>query len=148
MKTSIGFRRAVNQDIGFLVELRKQSMTQHLLQAGIEMNDEDHLARIIEHFDDSHVIVKDELNIGLLKLGVLSESIHIRQFQLLPQFHGLGIGSMVLEVVKTKASALNLPITLNVLLLNPAKELYLRHGFVVDSENDLEFQMRWQRKSG
>jgi hypothetical protein len=31
--------------------------------------------------------------IGLLKLGLFADKIHLRQFQLLPQYQGLGIGN-------------------------------------------------------
>ena len=147
MKTTIGFRKAIQADIGFLVELRKQSMTEHLAKAGIHMSDVQHLQRITEYFDDSHLILKDNQIIGLLKLGVLPLSFHIRQLQILPEFHGFGIGSKVLELVKKKAEEANLAITLNVLLKNPAKNLYLRQGFVVVGENELEYQMRWQIKN-
>jgi len=141
MNFTIGFRRANQQDIAFLIKLRKASMTKHLLQAGIVMSDEQHLARITEYFSDSHIILRDQEAIGLLKLGVLKQSLHIRQFQLSPEFHQQGIGTKVLALVKRKAHALSLPVTLNVLLENPAKTLYLRHGFVISGENDLEFQM-------
>ena len=60
-----------------------------------------------------------------------------------PQYHALGIGSRVLALVKRKAQEKQLAITLNVLLDNPAKQLYLRHGFVIFAENELEYAMRW-----
>ena len=147
MNFVIGFRRATQADIEFLIDLRIASMNDHLIQAGIFMNRKQHNIRINEFFSDSHIILKDSEAIGLLKLGVLSNSLHIRQFQISPKFHSLGIGSKVLEVVKKKAKELKLPITLNVLLANPAKQLYLRHGFVVEQENDLDYQMRWRQKS-
>jgi hypothetical protein len=35
-----------------------------------------------------------------------------------------------------------LPITLNVLINNPARGLYLRHGFQVEKKTRIEFQLR------
>ena len=48
-------------------------------------------------------------------------------------------------MIKRKAIEKQVSITLNVLLDNPAKQLYLRHDFTVSGVNELEYQMRWQR---
>ena len=147
MKFTIGFRAVKHEDLDFLLMLRKKSMAKHLADAKIKLTTEQHLERIKEHYYDSHIILRDRKPIGLLKLSVVSlqgttQSLHIRQLQLLPQFQALGIGSKVLKVVKKKALQMQLPITLNVLLKNPARGLYLRHGFQIEGRNKIEFQMR------
>lgn len=146
MKFTIGFRAVKHEDLDFLLKLRKKSMSAHLADANIKLTNEQHLERIKEHYYDSHIILRDRKPIGLLKLGVVAlkdtnKSLHIRQLQILPEYQGQGIGSKVLSVVKKKALQLQLPITLNVLLKNPAKGLYLRHGFQIESKNKVEFQM-------
>lgn len=140
----VSFRRARSNDRAFLLTLRKTSMNQHLHNAGIYLDDHSHMQRIDEFYSDSTIILYQNKPIGLLKLGVFTDKVHLRQFQLLPQYHGIGIGSRVIALMKRKAQEKKLPITLNVLLKNPAKQLYLRHGFVVIDSNGLEFQMRWQ----
>jgi len=147
MRFTIGFRKVKHDDIDFLLNLRKKSMSAHLAQAKIKLTNEQHLQRIKEHYYDSHIILRDRKPIGLLKMGVIAvngpnKSLHIRQLQILPEFQGEGIGSKVLNVVKKRALQLQLPITLNVLLRNPARGLYLRHGFQIEGKNKLEFQMR------
>jgi len=147
MKFTIGFRAVKHEDLDFLLTLRKKSMSKHLADAKIKLTNEQHLERIKEHYYDSHIILRDRKPIGLLKLGVVSlkgtkKSLHIRQLQILPEYQGQGIGSKVLAVVKKRALQLQLPITLNVLLKNPARGLYLRHGFQIEGKNKLEFQMR------
>jgi GNAT superfamily N-acetyltransferase len=119
-------------------------MNKHLQHAGLYLDDRAHLMSIDEFFSDSYIISYQNRAIGLLKLGLFADKIHLRQFQLLPQYQGLGIGSRVLVLVKRKAQDKQLAITLNVLLKNPAKQLYLRHDFVVMNSNKLEYQMRWQ----
>jgi GNAT superfamily N-acetyltransferase len=79
---------------------------------------------------------------GVIAANGPTKSLHIRQLQILPEFQGKGIGSKVLQVVKKRALQLQLPITLNVLLKNPARALYLRHGFQIEGKNKLEFKMR------
>ncbi|MBL0710096.1 MAG: GNAT family N-acetyltransferase [Colwellia sp.] len=147
MKFTIGFRNVADEDIDFLLQLRKQSMTEHLVKAKLKMTDEQHLKRIKEHYYESHIILRDRKPIGLIKFGVValkgtSKSLHIKQLQILPEYQGQGIGSKVLSVVKKKALQLQLPITLNVLLKNPARGLYLRHGFQIEGKNKIEFKMR------
>lgn len=147
MKFTIGFRAVKHEDLDFLLTLRKKSMSQHLADAKIKLTNAQHLERIKEHYYDSHIILRDRKPIGLLKLGVISlkntsKSLHIRQLQILPEYQGQGIGSKVLMVVKKRALQLQLPITLNVLLKNPARGLYLRHGFQIEGKNKVEFQMR------
>ncbi len=141
MKVTIGFRNVKKEDIDFLLLLRKKSMNQHLKKAGIVMDNADHLARIEEFFSDSHIILHNRKPVGLLKLGVMKTSLHIRQFQILPDYQGRGIGTLVINVVKKRALQLCLPISLNVLIDNPARALYLRHGFQIKNKNKLEYQM-------
>ena len=141
MKITIGFRNVKKEDVDFLLLLRKKSMNQHLKKAGVVMDNNQHLARVEEFYQDSHIILSNRKPIGLLKLGVMTQSLHIRQFQILPEYQGRGIGTLVLNVVKKRALQLCLPITLNVLLDNPARALYLRHGFQIKNKNKLEYQM-------
>lgn len=147
MRFTIGFRKVKDEDLDFLLRLRKKSMSAHLAKAKIKLTNEQHLERIKEHYYESHIILRDRKPIGLLKMGVIAvngptKSLHIRQIQILPEHQREGIGSKVLNVVKKRALQLQLPITLNVLLRNPARGLYLRHGFQIEGKNKLEFQMR------
>jgi len=147
MKFTIGFRKVKHDDIDFLLRLRKKSMSAHLAQAKIKLTNEQHLERIKEHYYDSHIVLRDRKPIGVLKMGIVAlngttKSLHIRQLQILPEFQRQGVGSKILMVVKKKALQLQLPITLNVLLKNPARGLYLRHGFQIEGKNKLEFHMR------
>jgi ribosomal protein S18 acetylase RimI-like enzyme len=147
MKFTIGFRNVKHEDLGFLLKLRKLSMNKHLASAKIKLTNEQHLERIKEHYYESHIILRDRKPIGLIKFGVvslngMSKSLHIRQLQIMPKHQGQGIGSKVLLVIKKKALQLQLPITLNVLLNNPARGLYLRHGFQIEGKNKIEFKMR------
>jgi N-acetylglutamate synthase-like GNAT family acetyltransferase len=141
-KVTIGFRQAQQSDIPYLLQLRKDSMGEHLVSAGLNLSDQQHLERISEFFTDSSIILMDKQPIGLIKLGVLADKLHIRQLQISPQYQGKGVGSKVLALVKKKANELKLPLTLNVLLANPVISLYLRHGFIVTGQNELEYQMR------
>ena len=141
-KVTIGFRQAQQSELGYLMQLRKATMGEHLIAAGLNLSDQQHLERISEFFTDSSIITMNKKPIGLIKLGVLTDKLHIRQLQISPQFQGKGVGGKVLTLVKEKAKKLHLPLTLNVLLANPVISLYLRNGFTVTGQNQLEYQMR------
>jgi N-acetylglutamate synthase-like GNAT family acetyltransferase len=140
-KVTIGFRQAQQSDIGYLLQLRKAAMGEHLIAAGLNLSDQQHLERVNEFFGDSSIILMNKRPIGLIKLGVSPDKLHIRQLQISPQYQGKGVGSKVLALVKEKAKELRLPVTLNVLLANPVISLYLRNGFTVTGQNQLEYQM-------
>jgi len=110
-------------------------MDEHLLEAGINMTIEQHHSRVVEFFEDSYLIYLNQIKIGVIKLGVEAGAYHIRQLQILPEFQGKGLGSKVLEICKKKAREKQLSLTLNVLKNNPAKNLYLRNGFQIESSD-------------
>lgn len=141
MSKEISFKKASRSDIEFLLNLRVATMTEHLVKANIVLNREQHLLRINEYFSDSYLILFQHLPIGLLKLGLKNNHLHIRQLQVLPEYQKKGIGSSVLKVVKKQAVKLELPISLNVLHHNPAQHLYQRNGFEKVGENSIELQM-------
>ena len=138
----IHFKKAGIEDVGFLVFLRKLTMDEHLIQAGIVMSDEQHQMRVMEHFEDSYLVLLNGNVVGVLKLGVIDNNLHIRQFQILPDYQSKGIGKTVLKIVKNKALQRECDVTLYVLLKNPAKELYLRSGFEIISTDSLQHLMR------
>lgn len=142
-KSVLSFKKAGPQDTSFLLKLRKLSMTEHLLAAGLDYDDEQHKARILEYYNDTYLLNLEDKTIGVVKLGQMVDRWHIRQFQILPEYHGKGIGSKVLSLLQSKAKGVNMPITLNVLYQNPARRLYERMGFKVIGENGLEYQMKW-----
>ncbi len=142
MKYSISFRQAVKDDVAFLLQLRIRTMTEHLSAAELTMTNQQHIVRIQEYFTDSQMILFNNDVVGLIKLAIKPTHLHIRQFQILPDFQGKGLSSKVITAVKKQAVKLQKPISLNVLLNNPARSLYLRHGFTIVDENPLEYQMQ------
>ena len=69
-KVTIGFRQAQQSDLGYLMQLRKATMGEHLIAAGLNLSDQQHLERISEFFTDSSIITMNKKPIGLIKLGV------------------------------------------------------------------------------
>jgi ribosomal protein S18 acetylase RimI-like enzyme len=152
MAYTISFRKVEDIDLDFLIKLRKISMAKHLAYSGLVMTNESHIKSVKKSFYESQIILRDRKPIGLIKMAVVAlnnttKSLHIKQFQILPNYQNKGIGSYVLMVLKKRALLMQLPITLNVLKRNPAKTLYIRNGFQIEGKTKLEFKMRCPLKS-
>lgn len=98
--------------------------------------------RFLEAFDTAttSVIVVDEADAGSIARRPDDEgALWIEHFYLDPERQGHGIGGAVLEHVLGDAPAQTF--RLNVLQGSPALRLYLRAGFIVDSEDAVDIFM-------
>ncbi|GAA0714034.1 GNAT family N-acetyltransferase [Aquimarina litoralis] len=139
---NIELHKATDDDVIFLLELRKQTMMEHLEKAGLFLSEEQHLARVRVHFDKAQIILYKKEKIGVLKYIETDSSIEILQLQITPKLQGKGIGNYVLNNVIEQSVATNKEIRLKVLKENPAKFLYERNGFSIYDEDSYEFYMK------
>lgn len=138
----INFKKAKIEDIHYLLWLRKVTMSDYMLNSGLEVNDKEQLNRINYNFDDAKIIYFDEEKIGLLKISERETEIEIVQIQLDPSFQGKGIGRLIFESIIKNAKNKNKTLFLSVLKANPAKKLYDSLGFkTINTTND-SFEMR------
>ena len=56
----------------------------------------------------------------------------------------MGYGSLLLQELQQRAYAIQKPIRLSVLKINPAKAFYVRLGFSIDDEDKWSYKMLWQ----
>lgn len=138
---SLEYRKAVEADIAYLLWLRKETMEEHLVNSGISLNEEEQLLRINYLFDQAKMVLLDGEVIGLLKLDEKENEVEIVQVQIDPKFQRKGLGRQIIESVIENSLSQQKEISLSVLKQNPAKDLYLRMGFKVVSEDDTSFNM-------
>lgn len=117
-------------------------MDPHLLVAGIVLDDKDTEARVLSHFDSASVVEYEGRPIGLFKVLREPTSWSILQLQLLPEYQGHGLGTALVSQLLADANVARVRTTLHVLKHNPARALYERLGFVVVSEDELEYHMQ------
>ncbi|HAS39568.1 MAG TPA: GNAT family N-acetyltransferase [Microscillaceae bacterium] len=127
------------QDLEYLLWLRKQTMDKHLVRAGIPTTTEEHLLRIRYQMDHAQIIWWHNKRIGLLKLVKDSHTWEIIQFQIAPDFQGQGIGQQVLTSVLQEAKAKHISVKLSVLKQNPAQRLYQKMGFELTQEDEQSY---------
>ncbi len=76
-----------------------------------------------------------DMEVGWLEVDRRSDEFHLAGIYLLPGHQGHGVGSAVIMDIIEEASERQLPVTLQVLKVNPrAQALYERLGFVVTGE--------------
>ena len=97
-----------------------------------------------EHFGEPGlrlIMIGDE-TAGCVGFRVGQAEIKIDSFYLARRYHNRGLGTEIVRVLLAEADALGLPIELDVLRGSPADRFYERHGFVRQSEDDIEANYR------
>ncbi len=137
------FRKARNTDIEFLVNLRKATMHQHLLNTGIKFREKDHLDRILYEFECSKIIIVGGVKAGLLKVDRSKNPWKLIQIQLALEVQGRGVGKKIVQNLISEANNIGINIELSVLRENPrARKLYESCGFSVVNEKKYGYIMR------
>ncbi|MEY4669569.1 MAG: hypothetical protein RL518_2268 [Pseudomonadota bacterium] len=89
-----------------------------------------------------HKIVElDGIPIGVVSTEIKPDCLYLSEIQLLPEYQGRGIGSLILKEQMELAKSLNLPLRLVVLRENRAQELYRRLGFVTTGTTETHVKM-------
>jgi ribosomal protein S18 acetylase RimI-like enzyme len=132
----LSYRKATRNDMAYLLWLRKETMNEHLKNAGIEMNEEKHVERINYQFEESKIILLEGKNIGFLKTKEYKDKIEIIQIQIEPKHQNKGYEQKIINSIIQRARQNNSLVTLSVLKSNKAQVLYKRIGFkIVNEEN-------------
>lgn len=80
---------------------------------------------------NAQVIQVGNVAVGVFLVERLPTHIQLEQIYLLPEYQGLGIGTVLLNSLIAEAVQSKVPVRLRVLAVNPAKSFYERFGFVV-----------------
>lgn len=132
----------VQGDLDWLLNLRKETMTEHLLNSGMSIEDDELKKRILYNFEDTKIIIQNDNQTGMIKVKEDKEFFELIQIQISPKYQGKGIGKCVIEDLIKEAQQKSLPIYLSVLKTNPAKSLYEALGFEVYDEDDKSIKMK------
>lgn len=98
--------------------------------------------------ENTHVIVVDGEDVGLIAVRGEPDAVWIEHFYLAPGSQGRGLGSAVLARVLVERGAAGQPFRLNVLQGSPARRLYERHGFVLESEDTVDVFLKAESVRG
>ncbi|WP_176518230.1 GNAT family N-acetyltransferase [Pseudomonas faucium] len=134
-------KRAGDQHCTFARDLTRRAMLPYYRQFD--------LLWVEEAFDqawgwrEQWLIVEGDNVLGFCSLSQDRQALFIRELHLRPEQRGRGVGGWVLEQLAVWAGQRRLPLLrLMVFKSNPARRLYLRHGFVEMGEDECFVRMQ------
>ena len=125
----LSYRAAKVEDLQFLLQLRIDTMQEHMQRVGWPTDDASHQMRIMYKFEQAEIILCQGQRVGLLKAYANEDCWHIVQVQVGSNFQGRGIGASAVQKIIAIASGEKKDVALSVIVGNPARELYSRLGF-------------------
>jgi GNAT superfamily N-acetyltransferase len=140
---TISYALVTPNELPGLFELRAQAMqglgiTPH---SGMAMDK----SRILQSFlagikvEDARHIVLDDKRIGFVVVRETAQELWLSHLNLLPEYHNLRIGALVLQELFARADAAKLPLRVAAQRESPSNRFYIRHGFVKTGENTWDF---------
>ena len=137
------FAPATEADFEPLLAIRIEVMREHLER--VFRYKPSRARRVFrEHFAEPGlrlILVGDE-TAGCVGFRAGEAKLKIDSFYLGSRYHNRGLGTEILKVLLAEADAIGLPVELDVLIGSPADRFYERHGFVRQSQDDIEANFR------
>ena len=65
--SELTFRAATEADVQFLLELRRQTMTEHLQRSGVEASESERIERVLANFDCAEIILGAPVRLSVLR---------------------------------------------------------------------------------
>ncbi|WP_030239626.1 GNAT family N-acetyltransferase [Streptomyces sp. NRRL S-455] len=135
-------RPAEQSDVEAIAELRAVVMRPDLERLG--RYDEHRVRqRLRDGFSPRHtsIITTNGTFAGSVTLRPSDDAHWLEHFYLAPEVQGRGLGSAVLRTLLTRTDTTGDPVRLNVLQGSPARRLYERHGFVIETQDPVDIFM-------
>ncbi|WP_112734141.1 GNAT family N-acetyltransferase [Micromonospora noduli] len=135
-------RPASTADVEAVAELRAVALRADLERLG-RYDEQRVRQRLRDGFAPAYtwVVEVDGTFAGCVALRPAAEAHWLEHFYLAPRLQGSGIGTAVLRELLDRCDRLGTPVRLNVLRGSPARRLYERHGFTVDTEDAVDVFM-------
>lgn len=141
-RVQVGLRPATVDDVEWIAELRAI-----VLRADLERLVRYDETRVRQRFrdafepDGTRIIVVDGEDVGSVAIRPEGGVRWLEHFYIATAHQGRGVGSSILAMVLADSALYRL----NVLQGSPARGLYERHGFVVDSQDEVDVFMGLDR---
>lgn len=136
------FRPASAADVDMVAELRAVVMRPDLERLG-RYDERRVRQRLRDGFVAAHTRVIEVAGAfaGCVALRPAEDAHWLEHFYLTPHLQGSGIGSAVLRALLERRDRDGIRVRLNVLQGSPARRLYERHGFTVETEDAVDVFM-------
>lgn len=87
------------------------------------------------------IIMLDGEDVGTIEVVRSAAGLHLGEFYLFPAYQRKGIGSYFMRSLVEEADRDGLPVTLEVIKINPVRSLYERFGFKITVETKTHYVM-------
>ena len=136
-------RPAYDEDFDFLYGLHRVTLKPYV-DATWGWDAAFHRERFTANFKPEkwQVVVVDGRDVGGLALETRDDELFLSGIYILPDYQNRGLGTTLLRDLLAQAERSGLPVSLQVLKVNPARRLYERLGFTVVGETETHYQMR------
>jgi ribosomal protein S18 acetylase RimI-like enzyme len=149
MTETVTLRPATADDYDFLYQVHCAALRPYIERTWGW--DESWQARYFqERFDPAkrQVIRCADVDVGVWSVEERAEGLSLALIAILPRYQRRGIGSALMCRLLDEAEERGVPVTLQVLKVNPARALYERLGFVVTDETDTHYVMKASQTQG
>ncbi len=139
-KREISFRQIAAGDFDFLWRLHNAALKEYVEK--IWGWDEERQRRLFaESFDtkNGEIIVVGDTDAGYLWAIEKESETFLVSIRILPEYQNRGIGTKIIKAVLTQSKK---PVSLQILKINPAQNLYKRLGFETIGETETHFLMQ------
>lgn len=145
MALDYSLRPASKDETDELYAIHRAAMEDYVAQTWGSWDDAWQRDYFTKHWPDVRLAIEASGELaGFLDLDEQGESIHVANIELRPASQRHGIGSAILKAVQQRAEIKALPVTLQVLKVNPARALYERLGFEHTGETETHHLMAWR----
>ena len=103
--------------------------------------------RFLKDFVHSHTykVVRDNTTIGLYSLMTKDDHLWLAHLYIHPDFQKSGVGTQVIDKIKQRATALELPLRLGALKRSTANQFYIGHGFTLTHSTEFDHYYEWNQ---
>lgn len=137
-------KQAMDSDYDFLYQLKVSCLKKYITATWgwDETFQEEHFAR---HFNpkNSQIIMVNGVKVGELSVQDLVDELFLSRILIKPAYQGRGLGTAIIQELQKQAEARKVPLTLQVLKVNPAHRLYKRLGFQFVDESNTHYWMKF-----
>lgn len=137
------FRQVEGSDRQFLYRLKRACLKEYVT-AIWGWDEADQWRRFVADFDPaaSRIVVAFGRDVGQYAVQIETTEIFLRGLYLLPAYQRRGLGGRILQDLLSEARQGRRPVRLQVLVGNPARNLYRRLGFAIVDKTDTHLIMR------
>lgn len=143
--SSHALRPSSASDYAWLWTLKRSTMQQYVEKTWGAWDEEDQARRFQAEFhpESWQIIVLDGHDAGVVHVDRSPGEIFLVNIQIAPSYQNRRLGTAVMESLLAEAREQRIALRLQVMKVNPARNLYERLGFEVIEETSTHYQMRW-----